>query len=280
MSMGADFKPFTYEDGSIIQEGNCIYFTSSVHSTAEVNGTGGANIFKLNLSNYKIDFVGRLFQSVGTNAYGGASYKVFYDRNRGQWVVTASNFDFNQFQIAIGFTTSDLRSGIHIISMQLLTLAGNAWDNDIIYQNGQYLMTYNVSNGTLYLAQSTDLINWTTVTSKSVTGEGNVFAHVNGNWYILRAETVNGLSVYDLNLNKVGSLTTNKWSTLSGNTTPTWGFLCPLVKDDKTNYYLVVFSMTLWESRAYTYGNVWVFKANEVVSGVEFNNKKIRVINA
>ena len=281
MSMGADFKPFTYEDGSLMQEGNCIYFTGSVHSTEELNGTGGVSIYKLNLSTYQIEFVGRLFQKLGANAFGGASYKVFYDRNRKQWVVTASNFDFIDRQLTIGFTSSDLRSGVHVINTQAIaSIVGYVWDNDIIYKDGAYLMTYNQSDGTLHLVQSADLLTWTKVLTKTVTGEGNVFTRVNGNYYILRAETTAGLTVFDLNLNEVGALVTNKWSTLAGFDSPCWGFLCPFSVDDKTNYFLVSFSASLWESRHYTYGNVWVFKALETATGVEFVNPSLQILNA
>lgn len=280
MSMGADFKPLTYEDGSLIQEDNCIYFTASAHSTEELNGTGGANIYKINLLNYEVEFTGRIFQKMNNNIYGGASFKVFFDRNKNEWVVTASNFDFEQLKINIGFTKSNLKNGIHVIDMRSLSLAGDCWDNDIIYKDGKYLMTYNLSAGAIYLAESTDLINWRTIINKTITGEGNVFTKVNGKYYILRAETTNELSVFDLNLNKVGILKTNIWSKLDNVSTPTWGFLCAFNNYGVTNYFLINFSMSLWENRHYTYGNVWVYKALQEVEGVEYKNNFIGKINS
>lgn len=280
MCMGADYKPLTYEDGSLIQEDNCVYFTSSIHSTEELNGTGGANIYKVNLSNYDIEFTGRIFQKNNYNIYGGASYKIFYDRNRKEWVICTSNFDFIDREITIGFTKSNLKNGIHVINTTPLVLEGKCWDNDIIFDNDKYLMTYNLSTGKTVIAESIDLINWTTKISKAMTGEGNIFTMVNGKRYILRAETVDGLSIFDLNLNKIGFINTNVWSKLDGFATPSWGFLCPIDNLGVTDYYLLTFSASLWENRHYTYGNIWIYKAKEKNIGAEFNNKFLNLINS
>lgn len=280
MCMGADFKPLTFEDGSVIQEDNHIYFTASLHSTEELNGSGGVNIYKINLLNYEIEFTGRIFQKYNNNIFGGASHKVFYDRNRKEWVVTISNFDFIDREITIGFTKSNLKNGIHVINTRPLVLDGKCWDNDIIFDGEKYLMTYNLSTGAVVFAESNDLINWTTKISKAMTGEGNVFATVNGKKYILRAETVNGLSILDFNLNRIGWINTNVWSKLEGFSTPSWGFLCPFDNSGTTNYYLLIFSASLWENKHYTYGNVWVYKAKESNEGIEFKNKFLNLINS
>jgi hypothetical protein len=289
MSMGADYKPIRYEDGDVIRNGDYIYVCATSHSTAELNGLGGINIYKLNLKNYDVQFVSKILtkQAVTNLITGDAAATILYNRNTKEWLLGTSNFATEAFTVWVGKTKQNLLSGLNIVNLQKSTLPSGAtgWDFDFIYDSslGLFKGVYNYQPGQSYkkIITASDILGtWTEVgnnTTFTDSDEGNTICRVNGKYVIAAcSKAQNGLQLYDYNtLANIGLLSFDKWAKdINGPysyATQSWGSIIPYTEGDKTYYYGVIFSMARWESKQYAYGDMWIYKADEVNNGTEFH---------
>lgn len=287
MSMGADFKAITYEDGCPIKNGNSIYVCSTIHSTHSIGGASGLSIYKLDLNSYKIEYVGQISgrKAVGGSNFGGGAGKIFYDRNKKYWVVQMTDFN-STAHTYICTTKTNLLSGIHVLTMQEMDVPQKnvaTWDFDIIFDktDGLYHCVYSRgSSGDMTHITASDVLGtWTEVLFATAPGEGNTFFKANGKYYISRTDASDrGLTIWNYpELTYLGLTSVNTWCAKVGASPHSWGQIIALNNGDKTNFYMIVFSARKWADRTFAYGDMWIYKGEESETGLEFEERNVLI---
>jgi hypothetical protein len=285
VSTGADVRPVTYEDGCPIMKDGCIYLTVTDHSTSEIVGCGGINIYKMNINNQNLQFVGKIFTQVGTAVQAHGSGKLLYDRCSNQWVFLSTNFSGSPQQLYIGTAKGNLLEGIHIITSSLASIPDSAysvWDIDLIYNytSQVYQMVYTTSNGsaTRIVQATTATGTYTTVvTAGAWEGEGNGWFKANGQYYItcvVSPAEFRVLSPVDLSV--VGVIVTSVWPNGSSAAGPNdWGSIIPICDGGITKFIMLIFANNHFGVMTYGYGPIWIYQAQEVENGYEYKTNDV-----
>ena len=287
LSVGADFKPIRYKNGEAICKDDCIFITASSHTTQELHGLAGINIYKLNLRNYKLDFVGKVLSQHPDTSYiiGDGSATILYDNDNKEYIVSTSCFglEYSDTRIWVGKTKSDLLTGINIVQMQQMVGSFNespAWDCDFIYDEVNNEWKGALLHGKLIKASDvlgtwseygtcggfegqaiTRCCNRNIVTSVHNLEDGgyesSLYAH----------DLDTGEEICKLNFDKFPKNTdVSKYSF----STPVWGSIIPMYDGYRTKYYAVLFSIRTWENKRYSYGDMWIYEAIETNVGNEY----------
>ena len=289
MCMGADYKFVRYENGEPYIEDGCVFLTATEHSSNNVNACGGINIYKLNLKNYKIEFTGRMLSTINDTNYtgngkitGDASATILYNRIDNLWYVSTSCFglDYDNTRILIGARSEKPLYGENVISMGLLKASPEnnspMWDFDFVYVPSKKKYYGAMKKGWVY---STDnpLGEWTKIHDVEEGFEGCSCTKVNGKYiYTTAYESANEtLNVNDLLTNvNLGQLNIDIYPKHDSSeykySTPTWGSVLPYYDNGRTYYYCVLFSLRNFEGRNFTYGDMWIYRADESNIGKEF----------
>lgn len=293
-SFAQDFRPVTYENGQPIKRNGWMYFLGSSHPCDNILGAIGVKLFRFN--GIKFEFIGMLFNRVGTRIFAGNSDKLFYDRNINKFVYISGNWSDSPVVTYIGTTDEDiLKGGIFTINTSAMNLPNDdathgVYDMDMCYFNGKYNIVYCLYAPAQYLclAQS-DSYNgtYTKTTSATISGsefwEGNVFTKIGGQYYITHSKGSTALGIYKAtDLSYVGTLNTNRHpADANSETPPPWGCVIPVVNKYITKYMALIFSprKTLlnwngssWVNALYGYGDTWVYESREIQPAQEFEN--------
>lgn len=289
MSMGSDYKLIRYTTGEPIVENNCVYVCATAHSQ-QVFGLGGTNIYKLNLANYKLDFVGKLFSTHNKEIYNGESATILFDKKKREFICSFSQFGISSMhtwnnitncRLTIGKTTENILSGVHQIEGQLINADFNnemCWDLDFIVRNGKYVGS--VKGGRIVKSASLDLSSTWSVSSILSEGfEGNVITRIGNIDLVTQAVTSSTandkISAYNLETGvKICDVAFDKFPKTSAYNydaiTPCWGSIFPVCNNGITSYYAIIFSMAKFEGRAFAYGDMWIYKSDKTNIGNEY----------
>lgn len=275
-SIGADYKVARNINGETYIEDNCIFVTSSQHSTGNIQAGGGINIFKINIDNYKIEFVGLLNFKNGGIIETLQATSIIYDTINKNWIVSGTGFGIHIFgKPLIGITKKNILYGAHIIDMNIVNFGSDllTWDFDFLYSAaaGKY---YGVlKSGDTY--ETDDYNGLWTKTSDGTAYEGSVLTIVNNKLLYTCGTEDLSLKIVDYFTNTdLGNLEVDKFprsaDTITNGGTPTWGSIISIYRNGVSEYMAILFSLRLRDSTAYySYGDMWIYKAEEVNVGKE-----------
>ena len=279
MSVGSDFKIIKSIYGEPIVEDNNIYVTGTHHSSTRLSGLGGINVYKLNISNFNLEFVGKIISRFNNLFIGDASSTVLYDYKNKKFIYSASKFYSTPFPV-IGETNLDLREGYNVVNVQQVNFDDNytqqtwTWDFDFYYdkisqkwkgllKSGDYFETTNPFGKWQFLQASGGF-------------EGATFFKINNNirYTSCMAEIDGTLKVKDINSTFLGNLNFDtfpkKYSNSIGTMTPSWGSIFPITKNGVTFYFAILFGLRFFEGKEFAYGDMWIYKTLEKNNGYEF----------
>ena len=289
--IGADFKVVKYKNGEpYIENGENIFITATSHSSDGVSGCGGINIYKLNFKNYKIEFTGKILDTIIDDNFpegngkisSDSSCSILYDKNTGIWYISTSSFGlgFDDTRILIGSTYEKPLYGVNIIKMQKLKASpendSSMWDFDFVYVPSENKYYGAIRKGWVYKTDD-PLGTWEKV--KDVTGgfEGCACTKVNGKYLFTTATESSNETLAVNNLmdgENIGTLNFNVYPKTDNSkykySTPTWGSVIPIYYGGRTHYYCILFSLRNFESKRFTYGDMWIYKASQSSNGSEF----------
>jgi len=278
MSMGSDYKIVKSITGEPIVQDNYIYITATSHSSEELSGLGGINIYKLNLDTNKIEFTGKVISALAGKNNADASATILYDREHQVFIYSASKFVGDPYPV-IGESKDDLLNGYSTVGVSRLILPASypqtwIWDFDFYFDKTRNVWCGILKEGDYFEATSL-YIEWTLI--HNINGyEGATFFKINNkiNYTVALGETDGNLKVRNISGTDLGHLKFDVYPKKSANAigtlTPSWGSVIPVTRNNKTFYYAILFGMRFFEGNQFGYGDMWVYKSLEQNSGWEF----------
>lgn len=279
MSVGSDFKIIKSIYGEPIVEDNNVYVTGTHHSTTQLSGLGGINVYKLNISNFNLEFVGKIISRFNNLFIADASSTLLYDYENNRFIYSASKF-YGAFFPVIGQSALDLREGYNVVNVQQVNFDDNytnqtgTWDFDFYYDETAQKWKGILKSGD-YFETTNPFGEWQFIQA-SGGFEGAAFFKINNNirYTSCMAEVDGTLIVKDINSTVVGHLNFDtfpkKYSNSIGTMTPSWGSIFPITKNGITHYFAILFGLRFFEGKDFAYGDMWIYKTLEENNGYEF----------
>ena len=287
----------TYEDGTFIQRGNCLYFL--VEGTGTTISDLYTQIVRINFNSGEVQMVGAIFQvrTDGTDedvVLGDDSIKAVYDRNSQSWKGISCGMDYQGKGLAdnnrpkLYFETKQdlLQGGVIIVrnSVQLKNANGSFFgigasyveDIDFYYEasSSQWVMTGNTISSGCKTFRSPTLYDgivqeYTTAeVPAGVRDTGNQFVHFGETVYLTSGGTANRMHLrkYEAGLTFLGEFVQDVY--LAPNTTGPWCTLVPFTNGDETELFMLSFDRSdLYEglgngASTYDHGGLYCWKAS------------------
>ena len=274
----ADFRAVRYEDGSIIHEGDKVYFTGSIRTHA---GNYQA-IFSWVPGTMQIEMTGVLFFDHGDGFWRGYIASILlYNRKVGKWYVWTSSFAHAHI-LAYGQFEGDPRFGINVADVTLMEEAGEDTpetefigfvrdeDPDLIYdtENDRWLLAIcrvdkNTRKYVYRFFESKDPFKDFRYIGCGVEGAsetGGSFLRVNGEIYFVCGNSFDIRSNYRI-YSKQG-MQEAKFRFPDGGFRG-WGCVMPVTLGSRKRYFWLTFDRHNGSDYRWSYGNFYCFEAEE-----------------